>query len=394
MAHIEKRTRNGKMTYRARYRDSAGREHGKVFKRKADAQRFLTEMENAKLKGTWTNPALGRVPFSEWFAEWQRTTATLRPNTEARDELLFRLHILPRFGPVPLAKIGQRDVRTWIADLTAKELAASTVQRAYQLLSKVMGAAVDAGMIPQTPCRRVPLPKIERNEMRFLNPAEIVCLADAIRPDYRALILLGAYGGLRIGEIAGLRRGRIDLSRGTVQVVEIITEPKGLLHIGPPKTRAARRTVGLPRVVVEILAERLVTPGAAEDFVFAGPKGGALRVSVFRSRFWRPAVRAAGLDGLRIHDLRHTAVACGSRPAPTPKRSRRAQATPRSASPSTATATSTPSPTSRSAIGSTRSTAPARPSRPRCGPDRLGARGRQRQLARRTSLSRGFIRWA
>ena len=58
-----------------------------------------------------------------------------------------------------------------------------------------------------------------------------------------------------------------------------------------------------------ILAERLVTPGAAEDFVFAGPKGGALRVSVFRSRFWRPAVRAAGLDGLRIHDLRHTAVA-------------------------------------------------------------------------------------
>jgi hypothetical protein len=36
-----------------------------------------------------------------------------------------------------------------------------------------MGAAVDAGMIPQTPCRRVPLPKVDREEMRFLTPAEV-----------------------------------------------------------------------------------------------------------------------------------------------------------------------------------------------------------------------------
>jgi integrase len=176
-----------------------------VFARKADAQRFLTEMENSKLKGTWTNPALGRVLFREWFVEWQQTTARLRPNTEARDEWLFRLHVLPHFGPIPLAGIGQRDVRAWVAALIAKELAASTVQRCYQLLSKVMAAAVDAGMISQSPCRRVPLPKIERQEMRFLSPAEVWKLADAIRPDYRALMLLGAFGGLRIGEMAGLR---------------------------------------------------------------------------------------------------------------------------------------------------------------------------------------------
>jgi hypothetical protein len=54
---------------------------------------------------------------------------------------------------MPLAKIGQHDVRAWVAELGARDLAASTVQRAYQLLSKVMAAAVDAGMIPRTPCR-------------------------------------------------------------------------------------------------------------------------------------------------------------------------------------------------------------------------------------------------
>jgi integrase len=79
--------------------------------------------------------------------------------------------------------------------------------------------------------------------------------------------------------------------------------------MGPPKTRASRRTVGLPRFVVEELAAYLTGPGDPEAFVFTAPQGGPLRVTAFRARVWRPATRAAGLEGLRIHDLRHTAVA-------------------------------------------------------------------------------------
>ena len=47
--------------------------------------------------------------------------------------------------------------------------------------------------------------------MRFLTVAEVRRLAVAVGPGYRALILLGAYGGLRIGEMTGLRRKRLDL---------------------------------------------------------------------------------------------------------------------------------------------------------------------------------------
>jgi integrase len=309
MATIEKRMRNGKTTYRVRYRDPAGGQRSKVFARKADAQRFLNETETAKARGTWTDPALGKVLFKDWLGEWWATTTNLRASTRERDESLLRRHALPRFGDAPLAAISQRDVRAWVADLSAGPLAPATVQKAYQLLGKVMGAAVDAGMIPQTPCRRVPLPKVEREEMRFLTPAEVATLAAAIQLRYRALVLVGAYGGLRIGELAGLRRSRVDLLRGTVQVAEIITEPKGRLQIGPPKTRAGRRTVGLPRFVAEELAVHLADLGDPEAFVFTAPEGGPLRVHGFRARVWRPATRAAGLDGLRIHDLRHTAVA-------------------------------------------------------------------------------------
>ena len=308
MAHIERRVRNGKTTYRARYRDPTGREHAKVFARKSDAQRFLTEMENSKLKGTWTDPALGRVLFRDWLGEWWATTTNLRPTTRERNETLLRRYALPRFGDLALVAISQRDVRAWVAELSGLGLAPATVQKAYQLLGKVMGAAVDAGMVMQSPCRRVPLPKVEREEMRFLTPAEIARLADVIDQRYRALVLVAAYSGLRIGELAGLRRRRVDLLRGTVEVAEIVTEAGGVVRFGPPKTRAGRRTVGLPRAVVDELAAHL-TGAEPEAFVFAAPEGGPLRVHGFRARVWRPASRRAGLEGLRIHDLRHTAVA-------------------------------------------------------------------------------------
>jgi integrase len=145
--------------------------------------------------------------------------------------------------------------------------------------------------------------------MRFLTPTEIVTLAQAIRPTYRALVFVGAYGGLRIGELAGLRRGRVDLLRGTVSVAEVVTEVGGRLHFGPPKTRASRRTVGLPRFVVRELEGHLAGITAPDDHVFAAPEGGTLRIVAFRNRIWRPATDAAGLAGVRIHDLRHTAVA-------------------------------------------------------------------------------------
>jgi hypothetical protein len=124
----------------------AGGQRSKVFARKADAQRFLNETETAKARGTWTDPALGRVLFRDWLGEWWATTTNLRPKSRDRDELLLRRLALPSFGAVPLAAIGQRDVRAWVAQLNARGLAPATVQKAYQLLGKVMGAAVDPSL--------------------------------------------------------------------------------------------------------------------------------------------------------------------------------------------------------------------------------------------------------
>jgi hypothetical protein len=115
-------------------------------------------------------------------------------------------------------------------------------------------------------------------------------------------------------------------------VAETVVEVEGRLLFGPPKTRAGRRRIGLPRRVVEELALQLWAPGRPTDPVFRSPAGGPLRVTAFRNRIWRPATVAAGLSGLRIHYLRHTAVAFESPPGPLRRRSPCGPGIPRRAS--------------------------------------------------------------
>lgn len=68
----------------------------------------------------------------------------------------------------------------------------------------MLQAAVKARRIAASPMVDVTLPKVERDEPRFPTPAEVATLADAIDPRYRALVVLGAYGGLRLGEMLAL----------------------------------------------------------------------------------------------------------------------------------------------------------------------------------------------
>jgi integrase len=312
MASIERRTRAGRVRWLVRYRDPTGRQRAKTFDRKVDAETWLAETQVALASGRWRDPARGRMTLAAWWAAWwPTTTASLRASTRARDESYWRAYVEPTFGGWPLAGIDRLAVQRWIADLAGRGLSPATTGKAGQLLSKVLAAAVDAGALAENPARRVKVPSVDREPPRFLTPAEVARLAAAIHPQYRALVLLAAYGGLRVGELAALRREHVDLLRGEVTVAATLAEVGGHLVEGPPKTRAARRRVGLPRPVVEELAAHLLAFGTSDPGarVFTAPEGGPLRVNAFRGRAWRPAVAAAGLAPLTPHDLRHTAVA-------------------------------------------------------------------------------------
>jgi integrase len=215
VATVEKRVRNGKTTYRVRYRDPAGAQRSKVFARKVDADQWLTKSEHAKLRGTWVDPAAGKVGFGEWAERWYASTAALRPTTRRDYRKLLDQQVLPRFAGAPLAGIDTLAVREWLAGLVAGGLSAKRAGKARAVLSQVFASAVEGGRLARNVAESVKPPRVQRREMHFLTAAEVETLADAIRPPYGTLIRFTAYSGLRPSELVALRVGRLDLLRGT-----------------------------------------------------------------------------------------------------------------------------------------------------------------------------------
>lgn len=308
MAHVEKR---GTSRWRARYRGPDGRERSRTFSRRVDAERWLSAAELSKARGEWIDPALGRCTFAIWVDEWSSTIVDLRPSTRDRDLRAIRVHLIPVFGDVPLAKITNPMVRRFIADmLDAGTHSPATVRKVGQILTKVMRGAVEAGLIPRSPCEGLRLPAEGRRQMRFLTAEQVADLAATVGPDWSCLIYTAAYTGLRWGELAGLRRARVDLDRRVIEVVEQLNEFSGRIEWGPPKTATGQRAVSLPGGLVELLAEQLARPMVERSgLVFPTPLGEPMRRSNFARRVWAPAVQGLEFEGLRFHDLRHTAVA-------------------------------------------------------------------------------------
>ncbi|MEP7178803.1 MAG: tyrosine-type recombinase/integrase [Pseudonocardiales bacterium] len=291
--------------WRARYRDAAGREHSKHFKRKADAQHWLDEVTTAVTTGMYVDPGRARITVGDWVQRWIETKVDLKPSTKARYEGILRSNVLPQWRDARLADVTHGDVAAWIATLTASGLAPSTVRQIHRVFSLSLTLAVRDGRMARNPADHVPLPRARKREKVFLTVDQVDDLADAAG-DYRTAILFLAYTGVRFGELTALRVRRLDLMRRRAEIVEAVAEVHGAAVFSTPKSHQVR-SVPIPRFLVEELAQ-LVAGRRPEDFVFTSPKGGLLRLTNFRPTVFDPAVRGAGLDGLTPHSLRHTAA--------------------------------------------------------------------------------------
>ena len=301
--------RSGRKVWQARWRDPSGRQRAKNFNRKVDAERYLLAMEADKLRGRYTDPRLAKTPLADWMAEYQGTRVNLGVQTQARDEATIRNHILPEFGTWAIGSIQPIHVAQWVADLDARGYAPATVRKAYQLLAAALDAAVESGLLARSPCRGVKLPKLASQEMRFLDPAEINQLAEAMDPRYSAMVLTAAYTGLRFSELRALRVDRLDALRRTIRVTASLVEARGQFLFVEPKSEASCRTVRVPAFLVDVLAAHLATHADGSGLVFSAPNGGPVRRSNFRRRIWLPAVAASVGQPCTFHDLRHSHAA-------------------------------------------------------------------------------------
>lgn len=298
--------------YQACYRDRNGKMRtAGTFLRKGDAQDVGEEEERKIRRDEWIDPTLRKTLFETYAARYMEVTLNQDRSTKLRDESLLRNHLLPAFGSEKLGAIETADVRGWVADLATK-LAPATVALCYQLFGRIMRSAEEDGLIRRSPCSAsIRLPRQTRSKRadRWLSVEELEYLAATIAPRYRAAILTMGYMGLRFGEMAGLRRDRLDLLRGTLEVAGQLRELRGHLEYIPlAKTAAGLRKLSLPSSLVSDLQGHLETHAGHSEYVFSGRDGAPLRKTWVRRHF-TPAAGTAGVLPLTPHHLRHTCAA-------------------------------------------------------------------------------------
>jgi integrase len=303
------RIRKHRNKWQVLYRDPATKKERSagVFTRKSDATKQRRAIEYRLQTGEWIDPRLQETLYVDWATAWIEARSDLKPKTLDGYQSLLRSRVLPMFGEVRLRDIRAADIERWVANMANEPLSPSRIRQAYSVLSASLKAAVRNDMIRSNPAEGVKLPKMTINEMRHLTPAEVEMIASRVGDDYEVLVYVLAYCAIRAGEAVALTRQNVNIVRRELRIVESATEINGHIRFGATKNRR-NRNVTVPRFLMKLMEDHLERYVGEEPdaLVFGSPHREPLRLSNFRHRVWYPALKGTDLEGVRIHDLRHT----------------------------------------------------------------------------------------
>ena len=307
--------------WRARYLDPDGRERNRSFDTKKAAEKFLTEVEHSKLAGSYRDPDAGQVTLRSYARQWL-AGRTCDPATRILYDGHVERHILPALGDLRLDQLAARPTRvqSFVAGLA---LAPSTATQVLGTLTRIMGAAVDDGLIVRNPCQAASV-RAPRSPHRKVVPwtgVQVAAVRAGMPARYQASIDAGSGLGLRQGEIFGLAAEEIDWLRQMVHVRMQVRLIGNRRVFAPPKG-GRERDVPLPGPVGVALAEHIRTcppravtlpwrfldgPPRTVQLLFTNTAGGALLRPSYNN-LWRLAVQGAGIApplGAGMHQLRH-----------------------------------------------------------------------------------------
>jgi integrase len=298
--------------YQASYVAPSGvrRKAPSTFLNKTDAGVWLSRVRVSILEGRWRDPVLGRQRFTDYAESWIAERPGLRPRTVDLYRWLHERHLKPHLARLTLEEMTPLAVRRWRMTLLEAGVSPTMVAKAYRLMRAVLNTAVDDDILDRNPCRIRGAGDEKAPERPTLTTRQVQQLCMAVPPRFSAFIAVTTYGSLRWGEVTALRRRDVDLSTAVVTIrVAFVKRSNGVLQLGPPKSRAGQRRIGLPRPVVEMLRAHLGRYVAAgpDAFVFTGSSGRPLRRSNFNKAVkWREVCTVLGVPNLHLHDLRHT----------------------------------------------------------------------------------------
>ena len=309
----------------SRWVDNKGKEQGKSFARRVDAQKHAEGIATALNTGTYADPRRSEMAFRAVAEEWfDGKRGAVEPKTLADNRSLLDVVVLPHWADVSLRDMQHPDIQAWVNWLrespeartrplrsnddddegAPRGLSAARVIHAFQVVDQVLNYAIRSRYIAVNPADGVHLPRKNPKRDKALSHTQIRELAEAAGELSPVVYVLG-YGGMRYGELQALRVGNVQVDRSRLWIARSITYVSGVGdREGPTKTHQ-ERWVTLPRFVMDMVAEAIRDRDVSE-FVFARPGGEAMPLDYFRWRFDKACI-AAGLIDVTPKTLRHTA---------------------------------------------------------------------------------------
>jgi integrase len=248
------------------------------------------------------------ILFREFVSSlWEPTILpTLKFSTQRNYQHLTRRHLLPVFGDRPLSDIERVHVQGFVTNKVVRQkLSWKTALHLRNLLSKILGTAVEWGYLQGNAARGVKLPPRERRRPQyFLTQDQVGRLLQELKEPLRTLVLTAVLTGLRIGELLALRWCNVDFDRKVIRVREAVYEG----HFSTPKTQSSQRDVPMGPLLQQTLCQhRTRTKTLPVDaLVFASRSGSPFRPGNLLRRHLRPSCEVAGLPPISWHAFRHT----------------------------------------------------------------------------------------
>lgn len=266
-------------------------------------------------EGTYTAPQ--KFTVGNWLDTWAADyLGGAKPATVTIYRNNIKNHIKPALGAVKLANLHPHAVQAFVNGLEG--LSPASVRLAYKVLHMALEKAVDLGYLPRNPAARCVLPKAEQQEIRPLTDEQAAALLDAARGNpLESLVTVALFSGCRLSELLGLTWDSVDFKGGTLAITKQLALKKHRKEsiFLSPKSGSPRMIAPSPAVFSALraqrrrLAEYQLRAGPVWDnaynLVFTNEIGGPLEQNRINQRF-RSLVSAAGLSGVRFHDLRHT----------------------------------------------------------------------------------------
>lgn len=292
--------------------------------KKKDAQDYLSKTLVDISGGTFVEPS--PLTVKEYLDKWLEVAARPRVSRRTADGYagLLERYIHAPLGGKRLDGLKALDIQKVYGEMQARGLSARVVRHTHSALHNALKQAVKWGMIARNPSDLVELPKVPHKERRVLWPDEaqkFLKTADAMR--HGLIFEFALLTGMRPEEYLALKWVDLDIERGTVQVRRALVRHNKSWSFEEPKTKKSRRTISLPRPLLNKLAahkrsqnERRLKIGSdwhAHDLIFCSEFGTPHSIPNLTYRYFHPILKKAGLlseeakaTRIRLYDLRHT----------------------------------------------------------------------------------------